>query len=63
MDGHDLARWVASHYADTRTVLTSGLDLVWQCLECSYPERCVLIRKPFRSEELIETIERSLVTG
>jgi DNA-binding NtrC family response regulator len=60
MDGHDLARWVATNHPGTATALMSGYDL--KCEMCPFAPRCVLLNKPFRPKEVISTIERLLET-
>jgi len=61
MTGCDLARWVAEHSPATRMALMSGCEAA--CAECPYVPRCTLIRKPFRFQELVEVVERSLQRG
>ncbi len=58
MNGHELARWVATRYPATRTILMSGFDL--GCQECPLAERCLLIPKPFRPGEAVSRVDTAL---
>ncbi len=55
MNGHELARWVATNYPETKTVLMSAFDL--HCEGCSFSPRCRLISKPFRPSEIVKLLE------
>ena len=58
VDGHELARWIATHYPETRTALISGLDL--GCRKCAYSPRCKLIAKPFLPDQALAFVTEVL---
>ncbi len=45
MNGHELARWIASNHPKTLCVLMSAFGN--DCEECPFVSRCILLRKPF----------------
>ncbi|MCL4402440.1 MAG: response regulator [Acidobacteria bacterium] len=58
MDGHELARWVAANYTETRMVLMSGHDI--GCEGCPYSPRCKMLAKPFLPKDAVAFVARTL---
>ena len=58
MSGHELARWVAVHYPETRTALMSGYDLA--CQKCPHSPRCTLLSKPFLPKDAVSFVREAL---
>ncbi len=56
MDGHALARWIATKQPSVRTVLMSGYDL--ECQQCPLAPRCALVRKPFDTRSVVQAVEK-----
>ncbi len=54
--GCELARWMARHRPAVRMVLMSGSEV--SCHECPYLPKCVLIGKPFRLHDLLDSLTR-----
>jgi CheY-like chemotaxis protein len=58
MNGHELVRWVVSHYPKTRTVLMSAFDDL-QCEGCGVAvQPCLLLAKPFRPKYAVALVEQ-----
>lgn len=58
MNGHELARWIATNQPNAKTALMSGCDV--NCEGCAYSSRCTLLAKPFRMAQAISLIEELL---
>jgi DNA-binding response OmpR family regulator len=58
MDGHDLARWIASHRPNSQVILMSAMDSV--CEWCPFDSGCGIIRKPFMPKEVVARIAEAV---
>jgi CheY-like chemotaxis protein len=58
MDGHELARWIASRCPASRTILMS--DAAMACGECPYAPHCAFIQKPFDPKLVLATVASAL---
>ena len=58
MNGHELARWMASNHPKTLCVLMSGISS--ECEECPFVGRCILLRKPFDPKHGVALITEML---
>jgi DNA-binding NtrC family response regulator len=60
MNGHELARWMARRYPNTRTILMSAFDDI-QCQSCGISaEPCLLLTKPFNPRDAVTMIGQIL---
>jgi len=60
MDGHELARSIATQYPGMRVLLVTGTDS--DCNGCPYSPRCAVIPKPFEPKMVIEQVAEALKT-
>ncbi|PWU01612.1 MAG: hypothetical protein C5B51_22445 [Terriglobia bacterium] len=58
MDGHDLARWMAANCPRTQVALISATDSL--CESCPYLQRCRIIPKPFKPQEVVSAVTELL---